>query len=473
MRLCGTDPFTFTGFLVHLLQLLVIATPNAVAEPNLTPTPPSALTSNWPSKNPGSTSDFAIQRATPSYFSLPPIQDYSESALAEAFRRKLSPEELKLVINPLLSSPDIDRWAQQLTAKATNDETKAKILFETLASKARENSQLTEGAMRTAREVFAAWNRSDARFYCQDYTFLYVALARAVGVRAYAVCVQEEVDGGKAQHACAAIILGDKSLLVDPSYYWFGAPHKQFKVLNDLEETALFMGQLSSLKCAEIAVKLDPNLPLVQLNLFEDLVAVGRLTEAQNVLAQIKRSETNAAVINYAEGCLALRENKPEVAIDLLLKAIAINPNEATYHEQIAKAYVEVGRVTEAIGSFKDALRCPITGTDAARIKSYVMQTNVLAAFGSCCLASKMQREGDLDGALRNYDKAIELQPDYADAYYYRASVKQAKGDGQGASDDYKQAIHLKPELGSAVPPTSVVRPNVTNTEGHATGGAR
>jgi tetratricopeptide (TPR) repeat protein len=132
--------------------------------------------------------------------------------------------------------------------------------------------------------------------------------------------------------------------------------------------------------------------------------------------------------------------------------AIALRIDFRSYHEQIAKACVEVGKVTEGIGAFKAALRCPITGTDAERIESYVMQTNALAAFGACCLASKMQRERDLDGALRNYNKAIELQPDSADAYYYRASVKRAKGDGRGASEDYKQAIRLKPEPGSGVP---------------------
>src|SRR6266545_3733493 len=55
----------------------------------------------------------------------------------------------------------------------------------------------------------------------------------------------------------------------------------------------------------------------------------------------------------------------------------------------------------------------------------------------------------DADGAIADYTRAIELKPDYARAYYNRAMSKQAKGDKAGAEADFKTAAKFDPELTS------------------------
>ena len=57
---------------------------------------------------------------------------------------------------------------------------------------------------------------------------------------------------------------------------------------------------------------------------------------------------------------------------------------------------------------------------------------------------------GDNQGAIADYNQAIKLKPDYADAYYNRGLAKYNLGDNQGAIVDYNQAIKLNPNL--AVP---------------------
>jgi tetratricopeptide (TPR) repeat protein len=59
-------------------------------------------------------------------------------------------------------------------------------------------------------------------------------------------------------------------------------------------------------------------------------------------------------------------------------------------------------------------------------------------------------RKGDLDGAIADYNKAIELKPDLAVAYYNRGTAKRAKGDLDGAIADYNKGIELKPDLAVA-----------------------
>ena len=54
--------------------------------------------------------------------------------------------------------------------------------------------------------------------------------------------------------------------------------------------------------------------------------------------------------------------------------------------------------------------------------------------------------QGDYRGAIADYDRAIELRPDYAEAYYLRGSAKMGLGDYRGAIADYDRAIELDPK---------------------------
>jgi tetratricopeptide (TPR) repeat protein len=51
--------------------------------------------------------------------------------------------------------------------------------------------------------------------------------------------------------------------------------------------------------------------------------------------------------------------------------------------------------------------------------------------------------ERDFKGAIENFYRAIKLNPDYADAYNNRASVRHELGDDPGANKDYTEAILL------------------------------
>lgn len=58
----------------------------------------------------------------------------------------------------------------------------------------------------------------------------------------------------------------------------------------------------------------------------------------------------------------------------------------------------------------------------------------------------------DYRGAVADYTKAIELKPDFAEAYNDRGVAKDDLMDYQGAVADYTTAIKLKPEY-AEVPP--------------------
>jgi len=54
--------------------------------------------------------------------------------------------------------------------------------------------------------------------------------------------------------------------------------------------------------------------------------------------------------------------------------------------------------------------------------------------------------QGDLAGAITDYNLAIQLNPKYATAYYNRAITRSDQGDLAGAITDYNLAIQLDPK---------------------------
>jgi tetratricopeptide (TPR) repeat protein len=65
--------------------------------------------------------------------------------------------------------------------------------------------------------------------------------------------------------------------------------------------------------------------------------------------------------------------------------------------------------------------------------------------------ASRKYNSGDYRGALADYNRAIRLNPNSANAYYNRGLIKATKlQDERGALADYNRAIQLKPNYDAA-----------------------
>ncbi len=58
--------------------------------------------------------------------------------------------------------------------------------------------------------------------------------------------------------------------------------------------------------------------------------------------------------------------------------------------------------------------------------------------------------KGDYQGAIADYNQAIQLNPNYADAYIGRGTTQDILGNKQGALDDYNQALRINPNLTDA-----------------------
>ena len=271
-------------------------------------------------------------RLTPSEITASPPVVYNRQTLSAALRQRLTPAEYEQVIDPLASTPAMDRWAEELTRGATNDLDKAKMIFHALSR----HLDTGETGTRTAREVFSAWNDPAQSFCCQEYAKLYIALARAVGVKAFYVHLEKDYSGDIVYHDCAAVFIGDKALLVDPAYQWFGAPHKEYQVLDDVQAIAHHFYQPSTkgvevARC-RLAAKLHPDTAWGQLHLVGALIKAGEYVEAGKTLRIAQQLEPGRWDSYTYEGFLAARTGDLDRAAASLRKALELNPHHAPSH---------------------------------------------------------------------------------------------------------------------------------------------
>ena len=100
---------------------------------------------------------------------------------------------------------------------------------------------------------------------------------------------------------------------------------------------------------------------------------------------------------------------------------------------------------TEAI-RLKEELIASVTEnlTKVRRLKKELARTYVYRA------DAHYWKKGDSDNAITDYTKAIEHDPEYADAYNYRGICHLSNGDVDEAIADYTRAIRLDPEFTEA-----------------------
>ncbi len=280
-------------------------------------------------------------------------KEYTEQALKDALRANLTAEELELAVNPLAANPQMALRAKELTTGASSNTQKARMLFDGLSG----HLDAGEDSTRTAAEVFAAWNGPATDFRCQEYARLYVAMARAVGLHAFFVDVAEAYDGEKVSHNCAAIFEGEKLLLVDPTYQWFGIPHRKYQVFNDVQATADYLAQTHDVRRAQIAIKLDPASGIARYNLAATLLLAQKLEEAREQLTALEKLDPDGPLTDGLRAMLALHDKKYAEAADFARKGLPAWPRgDGNLHFILGTACLRQGQLRDARDAYRTAL---------------------------------------------------------------------------------------------------------------------
>ena len=281
-------------------------------------------------------------------------------------------QEFRQIVNPIAANLVMTNWARELTLGSKDDWEKSHKLFDALSR----HFSSGPGGARTAQEVFAAWPNPHESFSCQEYAKMFVALARATGVNAFYVHLERDFAGNVVYHDCAVVFAEGKALLVDPAYRWFGAPHKEFLVLDDLETIAHHYFQQSEgqkdiwLSNCRLAEKLHPDFAWGQCKLAAALLQAGQPLEAEKVLAAAFRLQPDRWDAYELQGILADQQGHLDKAIASFQKSLALNPKGSRAHFGLAHLFLKQAKPAEARQEFHSALENGLESgdeTDARR----------------------------------------------------------------------------------------------------------
>lgn len=132
-------------------------------------------------------------------------------------------------------------------------------------------------------------------------------------------------------------------------------------------------------------------------------------------------------------GVMAHHAGDHQPALELIGKAIAVDPSNAVYHHNIAEVYRATGRFDEAVAACRR-----------------VVDLKPDYADGHNGLGSALRLRGNLAEALAACRRAVALAPDHGDAHYNIGTVLQEQGALDDAITAYRRAVAINPGLAKA-----------------------
>jgi tetratricopeptide (TPR) repeat protein len=161
----------------------------------------------------------------------------------------------------------------------------------------------------------------------------------------------------------------------------------------------------------------------------------------------IQLQPNNPNLYNQKFGVLSDLKKYKEAAA-AINKAIELSPRAAFYNNR-GNVRNELGDKQGAIDDYNLAIK---------------INPNLAEAYAG---RGNVRNElGDKQGAIDDFNQAIKFNPKYAEAYYNRGIVRYDLGDKQGAIDDYNLAIKINPNLAEAYNNRGIVRNELGDKQG-------
>jgi len=155
--------------------------------------------------------------------------------------------------------------------------------------------------------------------------------------------------------------------------------------------------------------------------------ACGRLSQAEAGYRSVLQSAPDHPDALHRLGVIAHQVGRDEVALELIDRAITVNPSQPTYYNDAGIVLQALGRIDEAISRYRQAL---------ALSPAYSRAHNGLGI--------ALHDRGRLDEAMASFRTALSLKPDYADAQNNLANVLRELGRAAEAVEIYRKALETR-----------------------------
>jgi len=135
--------------------------------------------------------------------------------------------------------------------------------------------------------------------------------------------------------------------------------------------------------------------------------------------------------------CEQYRESNPDLVLQYCSSAIQSGHLSATQLDSVLNtrglAFLMKSDFEHAIQDFDQAVRLAPDDAEA--------HDNLGVA---------LMGKGDADGAIKEYQEALHIRPDYAEAHYNLGNVLELKGNLDAAIQQYREALRIKSDYAAA-----------------------
>ncbi|WP_412559413.1 tetratricopeptide repeat protein [Thalassospira sp. MIT1370] len=164
------------------------------------------------------------------------------------------------------------------------------------------------------------------------------------------------------------------------------------------------------------------------------LYEADQLAEAEEACRKLIHAYPQAAEAMHLAGLVAARQGNQTLAAERMGRAAIADANSAEIQHDHAQALKAIGKLREAVGAFKRAIRlCP----DAPALY--------------CNIANTYRQLDELQDARENYEYALELAPDIAEIHANYAACLYAMGDIPGAETSCLTALKMRDDIVNAL----------------------
>lgn len=199
----------------------------------------------------------------------------------------------------------------------------------------------------------------------------------------------------------------------------------------------------------------------------QGLLAAGHLPEAAARCRRVLRADPGCHPALHLMGVVQRRLGRPDQAVHYLERAVAIAPERAAYHADLADARRMLDDMERAVAAYEAALAIDpgllpaLNGLGIARtrlgqaeaaaecfreaLRISPNQPKLLNNLWNALLAA-----GDIDGAAAAHRRALAAAPGYAPAHKNLAAALLAQGRLEQAVSACRQAIALQPDYAGA-----------------------
>ncbi len=161
------------------------------------------------------------------------------------------------------------------------------------------------------------------------------------------------------------------------------------------------------------------------------------LQQPEKAVAPMQRSlqlNPNQAPGWHALGVTYLQLKKNADAVGAISKAIKLNPNQPNYYNNLAVAYAAMARWQDAYNALNDEKDL------AVRLDNAMVWYN---------LGNGYARLEQAEPAVAAYQRAVQLNPNWAEAWTNLGTMLQWGGNVQGAEQAYTRGARLGDPLGA------------------------